>query len=120
MAETPNDDPLMTLEEGFDGMDRAYDSWYVARATIRSDARTGTLHILVAISAPERALKRVPEDKVQARAVALRDALVRVHRDEARSLTGMKTIRAWWNDQPPAEQLPPSERGVAPLGRPQA
>jgi len=95
------EDSLVTLESGFDGLDRAYDSWYVARAVIRSDDGAGTLHILVAISAPERASKRVPDEQVLLRAVTVRDALVRVHREEARILTGMETVRAWWNDRVP-------------------
>lgn len=101
-VETVTDDPLVHLEDGFDGLDRAYDCWNIARASIKSDDGNGTLHILVAISAPERANKRVPDDRVLARAVALRDALVAKYRMEARTLTEMKTVRAWWNDAPPA------------------
>jgi hypothetical protein len=104
MSDTIADDPLITREDGFEGLDRAFDAWYVARATVKSDDGTGFLHVLVAISAPERANKRRPEDEVLARASTLRDALVRVHREEARSLTGHKTIRAWWNDPLPSER----------------
>ena len=103
MSETQAPDPSVTLEEGFEGLDRAYNTWHIARATIQSDDRIGTMYILVGISAAERERKRVPEEKVIARAVALRDALVRVHRAEARTLQGMKTVRAWWNDAPPAQ-----------------
>ena len=101
MEATAAADPFVQVEEGFEGLDRAYDAWYVARAAIRSDDGGGTLHVLVGISAPERKNARVPEEQVLARAVRLRDALVDAHRAEARALTGIKTVRAWWNDPLP-------------------
>ena len=105
MSDGIGDDPQVTCEDGFEGLDRAFNAWYVARATVKSDSGY-SLHILVGISAAERANKRTPEDQVLARAGALRNALVRAHREEARTLTAHKTVRAWWNDPPPVPQRP--------------
>ena len=102
MSDGLGEDPLITCEDGFEGLDRQFNAWYVARATVKADDGGGTLHVLVGISAAERANKRTPEDQVLARAAALRNALVRAHREEARTLRGHKTIRAWWNDPAPA------------------
>ena len=98
---TMESDSHVTLEDGFDNFERAFNAWNVARARIRADDGAGAVHILVSISAAERQTGRVTDEDVHTRAVQLRDALVKSHREAARGARGVETIRRRWNDPLP-------------------